>query len=228
MACSKHSFDSQQQLLAAAWTHAKRGTLTAWSEAKVWALREVYLEAHGGKTYGLNAWIHTRVKKAGGGNPSPEAIGQLLAKIDDDEAWFPGRRYGSMGGRPKALSETNRGVIARSAMAMKENDEEPTWESVLAHNPRAAINPQTGELVTKKSIYDILKTLCHDGDPSKPWVHGARFAKGALTDGDLQKRFGWGQHIADIGHTAQFYFDKVIFTDICNSILPTSGKKAQE
>ena len=142
MSRSSATHDKQQELLAAAWAMARSG-LTAWSEAKVWALWEVFKEAHGGKTHGLNTWIHTRVKKAGGGNPSPEAIGQLLAKMDEDKTWFPGKRYGSLGGRHKTLSEANRAVIARSAMAMKGNDEEPTYRSVLTRNPRAAINPFT-------------------------------------------------------------------------------------
>ena len=166
MSRSSATHDTQQELLAVAWTKARRGTLTAWAEAKVWALREVFKEAHGEKTYGRNTWIQTRVKKAGGGNPSPEAIGQLLSKMDEDKTWFPGKRYGSLGGRSKALSGANRAVIARSAMAMKENEEEPTYPSVLARNPRAAINPSTGKAITKKALYDILTTLCHDGDPS--------------------------------------------------------------
>ena len=49
--------ESDQQSLAALWTSARRGCLTPWSEAKVWALREVYLEHGPGKSHGLNAWV---------------------------------------------------------------------------------------------------------------------------------------------------------------------------
>ena len=169
-----------------------------------------------------------RLKKVGGGPPTPAAIGQFFAKVDNDESWFPGKLYGSKGGRPKALSPTNESVIARSAMAMKLRDEEPTADAVIAQTPRAACNPATGEAVDKKVIYEILSRLCHDGDPSKPWVHGARFAKNALSAIDLTKRWNWTVFMANLNHQAIWYFNRVIFTDICNSILPLTEKKAQE
>ena len=113
----------------------------------------------GDSTYGLNTGIHERVDTDAGGNPIPETARQLLAKIDDDEFWFPGKRYGFMGGRPKALLGTKRAVIAKMAMAMKATDEATTWEFVVARDPRAAINPKIGKPDTKKISYDVLRTL---------------------------------------------------------------------
>ena len=113
-------------------------------------------------------------------------------------------------------------------MARKENhDMEPTASAAIAWNPKAALNPQTGQAVDKKVIYRIMKTLCHDGDPSKPWVHSAVFSKQALNPDDLQRRYGWCVHIAELGYTAEWYFDKVVFADICNSIVPTNEVKAK-
>ena len=77
---------------------------------------------------------------------------------------LPGKRYGFTGGRPKALLETKRAVIATKAMAMKATDEATTCEFIVARDPRAAIIPKIGRLVTKRAIYDILKTLCYDGE----------------------------------------------------------------
>ena len=54
------------------------------------------------------------------------------------------------------------------------------------------------------------------------------FSKSALTAEDMLRRYHWAVHIANLRHRAQWYHDKVIFTDICNSILPTNEKKANE
>ena len=68
-----------------------------------------------------------------------------------------------MGGRPKALLETKRAVIAKKTMAMKPTDAATTLEFVVTRDPRAAIIPKIGRFVTKEAIYDILKALCYDG-----------------------------------------------------------------
>ena len=62
--------ESDQQSLATLWTSARRGCLTPWSEAKVWALREVYLEHGPGKKHGLNEWVAKKVRNVGGGRPT--------------------------------------------------------------------------------------------------------------------------------------------------------------
>ena len=122
----------------------------------------------------------------------------------------------------------NEAVIARSAMAMKFRDEDPAADAIIAQTPRAALNPATGEAVDKKVIYEILSRLCHDGDPTKPWVHRVRFAKNALSTIDMTKRWNWAFFLANLHHLATWYFNRLIFTDICNSILPLTEKKAQE
>jgi len=220
--------ESDQQSLAALWTSARRGCLTPWSEAKVWALREAYLEHGPGKKHGLNERVAKKVRKVGGGHPTARAIGLFYAKVDDDLEWFPGKRCGSMGGRPKALTAAQRNAIARSAMALKARGQEPTAASVIAQCPLASLNAATHAPVDKRAVYDVMRSLCHDGDPAKPWVNGALFSKSALTAEDMLRRYHWAVHIANLRHRAQWYHDKVIFTDICNSILPTNEKKANE
>ena len=78
---ANHSAD-EQMALAKMWMTAREGTLRPWSEAKAWALREVYLESRKGQTWGLNAWVSKRLKKVGGEPPSRAAIEQFFAKID--------------------------------------------------------------------------------------------------------------------------------------------------
>ena len=120
-----------------------------------------------GQTYGRNAWIAERLHLAGSARkrPTPQSIGQLLTKMDDPE-WFPGKicGSGSLGGRPHVLSETNKTVVARSAMALKDKGIEPTYPLVIAQCPNAAINPATGEVVCKQVIYSIFESRCYDED----------------------------------------------------------------
>ena len=52
---------SQQQLLRQAWLHGRRGCLSARSEAKAWALRELWL-AEGSDAWGVNAFVAARVQ----------------------------------------------------------------------------------------------------------------------------------------------------------------------
>ena len=145
-ACAFHIFAMQAKTLEELWHHARTGNLSAWSEAKAWVLREVWQQLFKkDSVYGLNAWVAKRLKKAGGGRPTRQAIGQLFQKMDDDNKWFPGKLYGSPGGRPSAISGANKSVIARSAMAIAQQNEEPTYSVIVARNPKATLNPATGK-----------------------------------------------------------------------------------
>ena len=42
----------------------------------------------------------------------------------------------------------------------------------------------------------------------------------------MEKRFAFGKHIEDLHHTEAFYYKRLVWTDICNDILPRSVKKA--
>ena len=59
--------DSQQELLRKAWTQGRKGTLSALSEAKVWALQEVW-RSQGKGEWGLMNFVVERVEKFGGGH----------------------------------------------------------------------------------------------------------------------------------------------------------------
>ena len=58
----------------------------------MYALREVWPAEHS-SSHGMLAFIAARVQKVGGGNPSGEAIGLLLARMDANADWFPGKSY---------------------------------------------------------------------------------------------------------------------------------------
>ena len=223
------SFDEEQQQLAQLWKKARKdGCMSPWQQARVYGLSEAWKELHGDKTYGMATWIAERVHVQGSGqdHPSSAAVGKLLKKMSEDGDWFPGKVYGSLGGRPSVLTETNKAVVAASAMAMKERGVEPTYALIIAHCPNASINPQTGEAVTKQVVYDILESRCYDIDPEAPWSHQKRLAKNAVLPQDEPKRLAFGKYMLSLRHTPLWYWKHVVWTDICNSVLPTTLRKA--
>jgi len=209
--------------------------MTPWTEAKAWALREVWRDERkkGNKTgdYGLCTYVAPKLTVKGegkkvGGNPSPSALRQLYEKMDQDKDWFPGKRYGDPPGRPSALSETNKAVVARSLMAFSRDGGEPTYPMAIAFCPQATINPETGKPVGKRSIYDIMESKCHDGDPEEPWRNRPTLSKTMLTPEEMERRLAWGRYMQTLRHGAAWYFWHIVGADICNNILPRSFKKA--
>ena len=100
------SADENQRRLSALWKTGRDGSLSPWSQTKAWGLKHAWERTHEeGQTHGRNTWIAERLYLEGKPrrHPSGQAIGQLLAKMDDDE-WFPGKicGSGSLGGRPSA------------------------------------------------------------------------------------------------------------------------------
>ena len=101
-------FEDEQQELAQLWKKARKdGCMSPWQQAKAFGLKEAWEELHGEKTYGKIAWITERVYVQGQPpkHPSNEAVRKLLLKMADDEDWFPGKVYGSVGGRPAQVPE---------------------------------------------------------------------------------------------------------------------------
>ena len=158
--------------------------------------------------------------------PTPEAVGQLIKKTTEDPDWFPGKIYGSLGGRPPLVSETNKSIMANSAMAMKERGIEPTCSSIIARCPNASINPIAGEPISKQVVHDILENRCYDIDPNMPWSHQKRLAKGAVLPQDIPKRLAFGHYMMSLRHTPYWYWRHAVWTDICNSVLPITPRKA--
>ena len=228
---------SRQELLREAWLGGRTGYLSAMEEARAWALREAWKDEHGESTYGMLTHIASKVYKiAPKGakrqkqHPSPSALSQLFEKIDNDSQWFPGKSEQVQFGPAPAINSTNQTIIARSAMAMKENGQEPTYPLIVAANPRASQNPGTNRPVHKKAIYKVLRKRCYDDpkDKEDTWDHAARWSKKALTDGQMKARHRWALGMLRNPKTPKWYYNNLIWTDICNSILPRSELKSQQ
>ena len=62
------------------WLEARTGTLAPWSEAKAWALREVWKAMNKGSTHGLNTfggWKGRGRGRASEGASTGQALGKL-------------------------------------------------------------------------------------------------------------------------------------------------------
>ena len=221
-------FEDEQTQLGQLWKKARKdGCMAPWQQARVFGLSEAWDEMYGDTTYGKAKWIAERVYVQGPGkkHPSDEAVRKLMKKMVDDDDWFPGKLYGSLGGRPSVLTETNKSIMATSAMAMKERGIEPTYALIVAQCQNASINPTTGEPVSKQVVYDILENRCYDIDPEMPWSHQKRLAKAAVLPQDVPKRIAFGKYMLSLEHTPSWYWRHVVWTDICNSVLPTTIRK---
>ena len=225
---------SRQELLREAWLGGSEGTMSAQTEARAWSLREAWRD-EGKPSYGMLTYIASKVYKivppmAKKEHPTPSALHQLFQKIDNDKGWFPGKSEQVKHGPAPAINGTNQSIIARSAMTMKERGEEPTYGSVVAHNPKASLNPKTKGAVSPKALYKVLRKRCYDdaNDPDDTWTHDSRYSKEALTEDQIAARWAWSKMMKRAGRRPNWYYQKLIWTDLCNSILPRTRKRHQE
>jgi hypothetical protein len=92
------------------------------------------------------------------------------------------------------------------------------------------INPSTGEVVGKKRVYAIMSESCYDDpdDPGDTWANRARLTKKALTETSKRQRLDWAIYMDQEGRSGCWYFNNLVWTDICNSILPRTEKRHLE
>ena len=111
---------------------------------------------------------------------------------------------------------------------MKSKGVEPTYSRVLAACPSACKNPETKQPFGKKRVYSVLKERCFDEDENAPWIHKARYSKKALTEEQTAKRLKFAKAVKARGHSVAWFFTNVVWTDLCNAILPTTEQTATE
>ena len=105
---------------------------------------------------------------------------------------------------------------------------EPTYRNIVAACPQASLNPDTQRPVSRKRVYSVLRQDCYDEAAEEPWKHKARYSKAALPKDVMEKRFAFARHVASWKRTSSWFYNNVVWTDICNSILPRSEKKSSE
>ena len=217
-----------QPTLESLWKGGSKGRLSPLETLKAYCYWKVYQE-QGESEYGLWPKIASKVTKVGGGHPSGEAVRQTVNKINDDPDWYPGKHSEESRGPKPALSGAARHSIKRSAEAMKAEGLEPTYGLVCARCPNAVRNPETGEPVDKKVVYNVFRSDCYDPGAELPWGYESRLQKVALSEDAMAKREAWADHMLhEVGHTDGWYYRHLLWIDFCHSILPRTEPKAEQ
>ena len=145
---------SAQETLKECWLGGVEDRLCAREQAKAWALREVWLEDKE-STYGLYEFVAKRVRKTKNGkpkgaHPNGESIREFFQKVDCDSEWFPGKHNDKKRGPKRILVGPKKSAIAAAAKRIKIEVGEPTYSAVVAACPKAKLNPDTNEPVSKQ------------------------------------------------------------------------------
>ena len=112
-------------------------------------------------------------------------------------------------------------------MAMKARSEEVTYSRLIGACPKATLNAATQKPVGKRRVYDILRADCYDQDPADAWTHGPRMSRAALTDDMKSKRVRFADEVLARGHTREWLFENLVWSDLCNSVLPRTERVAK-
>ena len=115
-----------------------------------------------------------------------------------------------------------------AALALKRRGVGPTHADIVAQCPSATINPATQQAVHPNRVYKVLKEDCYDRDPEFPWRNQHRVSKKALTADARGRRLQWAKSMLPTEHSHNWYYQNLVWTDICNSVLARSAKKANE
>ena len=107
---------------------------------------------------------------------------------------------------------------------------DPTYAQVCGSCKNAVINPATGKPVDKRAVYVVFKERCYDdeADPDNTWSNRPRLSRKAITEDVRGKRQEWAAWMLGLRHTGAWYFNNLVWTDICNAVLPRTEKKAAE
>ena len=74
----------------------------------------------------------------------------------------------------------------------------------------------------------MFRESCYDGGPSRPWTNRPRLSRTALDEDTQAKRWAWAKYMLSLRHAGQWYVDNLVWSDVCNSVLPRTRKKASE
>ena len=105
---------------------------------------------------------------------------------------------------------------------------EPTYSRIVSACPNATLNHKTGKAVDEKRVYDVFRASCRDEGADENWEHKARYSKIALSPEMMARRLMFGQSLQKRFRSSNWLYKHIVWTDICNSILPRSERKASE
>ena len=220
---------SSQNELESLWLQAPEGKLCGREQAKAWALREVW-KSEGKGDYGMLTFIASKLMKNKDGKPSPNeqptkgSVKEFFEKIDADANWFPGKQSDTRRGPKRVLSGVKITAIVSACKKMRKEEDEATYNEVVARCPLATMNPETGEPVDKKLVYRVFRENCHDEGADDNWDHLTLMAQTALDEPAMARRFLFAQHMKSLRHTAGWFYNHVVWVDLCSSVLPRTQR----
>ena len=178
-ACLLHSFRLVVAICAMAFSPdaTAEGYLPPWEVAKAFAFHKVLsrieevlgLPAHELLGESRDKWIAKELTLKGGGCPSDRTVRKTVKRCSKPD-WYAGKVTGCKGGRPPTYTEAQKARVAQTAMALKRSLVKPTPSGVRAKLPRLSLNKETGEPMSKSTIYRVFVTRCYDETEDDPWV----------------------------------------------------------
>ena len=215
-----------------AWLAGPEGRLCGREQAKAWALREVW-RAEGKPAHGMLPFVSARVKKTKRGKPGREAptrpaMQQFFKKVDAGPEWYPGKSSGQKRGCERVLRGAKRTAIVAAAKRLKAEGQEPTYAAIAAACPAATRRPATQQPVDKAMVYTVFREACYDEQPGDKWLHRSRLSRSALAEAAKERREAFATHMLNLGLSPSWCEKNLIWCDLCNSLLPSTQKKAQE
>ena len=151
-----------------------------------------------------------------------------MEKIESDEGWFPGKTSGVKRGPALLLTSAKRRAIAKSMMAAKKNDLEPSYNLALTQCPIATTNPMTKLPFTEKYIRQVFTQDCCDNSPEHPWKFQRCLQKTWIPEPVRKERAVFAQGELDALMPGVWYFNNLIWFDPNSSIIPSGPKKAAD
>ena len=142
----------------------------------------------------------------------------------------PGKNHRKTYGPRSVISPTKQAAVARTAMNLKKRGGEPTYAAAVAQNREALTNPATGEPVHKKRYYQIISSRCYDEpvDKKDTWRNRRRYSKNALIGTERKERHLWADGMLAKKLNMQWWSTHVVWTDICNTLLPRSCRRSEQ
>ena len=170
-----------QDALRNAWLGGPEDRLCGREQAKAWALRESWL-ADKKAPYGMYEFIRTRVRKtkdgkATGDHPSAPSLNGFFPKVVPDPDWFPGKHADTKRGPKRILSGGKKSAVIQAAKRIKREGGEVTYAAVVDAAPTATLNPDTGEAVDKKLVFNVFREDCCTDDPDDRLDHRKRLSR---------------------------------------------------
>ena len=208
------------------WTSGKKGSLSPWSQAKVWALATLGEEYKLGLSHAdisRKVWTVGRPRK----HPSKQAIRKLHVQFRNDGEWFPGKRSeaGEKRGPKRKFTPQKQLAVKRAMESAKKGGIEPSVPLALQRCPTATVNAETNMPFDKKLILSGMKTQCKDCDAHETWGRLVPVSKTALSPDMKLLRWDWAKKQSETIQTPQWYFKHCVWFDPNHTILTKDERR---